>query len=73
MKWVRVRDGSAGESHHVKVKIQSSFSICYKKAIATCMTAGGELTQCARDSAMKCGKEFPAGVIEKKKRGPQAF
>ena len=70
MKWVRVKDGS-GTGHHVKVQVESGFALCYKKSVKICMKGGGELTACARESALDCGQRFPANAIEKKKRGPQ--
>ena len=71
MKWIRVKDGVGGPGHHIKVKVESGFAICYRQAIASCTVAGGELTKCARESAMECGRKFPANYDVKRKRGPK--
>ena len=72
MKWIKFKD-NRGTGHNIKIKVESGFALCYKKSVKTCMKVGGEITACARESAMDCGQRFPAGVIERRKRGPKAF
>ena len=54
-----MKDRAGGQGTHIKVKVESSFSICYKTEVGVCMTKGGLLHKCCWDAALSCGNKFP--------------